>query len=44
MRGRRGVGGGGLFAWEEELVEEFKLLFHGVTLHVDKVDRWLWNL
>ena len=34
----------GLFAWEEELVGEFKFLLQDVTLQVDKVDRWLWNL
>jgi len=34
----------GLFAWEEELVGELKLLLHNVTLQVEKEDRWLWNL
>jgi len=34
----------GLFAWEEELVREFILLLHGVTLQVDRIDRWLWSL
>jgi hypothetical protein len=33
-----------LFAWEEELVRELILLLGNVTLQVNKVDRWLWNL
>jgi len=33
-----------LFAWEDELVREFILLLHGVTLQADNTDRWLWTL
>jgi len=25
-------------------VREFILLLHGVTLQVDRIDRWLWSL
>jgi hypothetical protein len=34
----------GLFVWEEEMLGELILLLQGVTLQVDKADRWLWNL
>ena len=33
-----------LFAWEEEVVRELKLLLHNVTLQVNKADMWLLNL
>jgi len=33
-----------LFAWEEELVGELRLLLQNVTLQVTREDRWLWSL
>jgi len=33
-----------LFAWEEEMVGELRLLLHTVTLQVDRVDGRLWRL
>jgi hypothetical protein len=33
-----------LFAWEEELVGELRLLLENVTLQVTKEDKWLWSL
>ena len=33
-----------LFAWEEELVGELRLLLHNVSLQVDWVDRRVWRL
>ena len=33
-----------LFAWEEEMVGELRLLLHNVTLQVDRADRRLWRL
>jgi hypothetical protein len=33
-----------LFAWEEELVGELRLLLHNVSLQVDRVDRRVWRL
>ncbi|KEH22028.1 hypothetical protein MTR_7g029185 [Medicago truncatula] len=33
-----------LFAWEEEVVGELRLLLQTVTLEVNKEDMWLWNL
>jgi len=30
-----------LFAWEEEVVGELKLLLHNVTLQVNKADMWI---
>lgn len=33
-----------LFAWEEELVGDLRLLLHNVSLQVDRVDKWLWRL
>ena len=33
-----------LFAWEEEVVGELKLLLHNVTLQVNKADMLIWNL
>jgi len=33
-----------LFAWEEEIVKELRLLLQNVTLQVDREDRWLWSL
>jgi len=34
----------GLFAWEEELVGQLRLLLWNVSLQVDRVDRRLWRL
>ncbi|RHN59920.1 putative reverse transcriptase zinc-binding domain-containing protein [Medicago truncatula] len=34
----------GLFAWEEELVGDLRLLLQNVTLQVDRVDRRFWRL
>lgn len=31
-----------LFAWEEELLEEFLLVINQVELRSDSEDRWLW--
>jgi hypothetical protein len=33
-----------LFAWEEELAGELRLLLINVTLQVDRSDRWTWRL
>lgn len=33
-----------LFAWEEELVGELMLLLQNVSLQVDRIDRWIWQL
>jgi len=33
-----------LFAWEEELVGELRLLLQNVSLQVDRIDRRLWRL
>ena len=33
-----------LFALEEEMLGEYILVLHNVSLQVDKDDRWLWTL
>jgi len=33
-----------LFAWEEELVGELRLLLENINLQVTREDRWLWRL
>jgi len=33
-----------LFAWEEELLGECVVKLTSVSLQVDRIDRWIWNL